>query len=118
MGILFKRSVYVVCCIFFVCLYSCSNDNKDIVDIDNEEEKIFIGKWNGYNKWEFREDGTCTYSAGSGKYDGIWKYESESKTLITNVMEWNWKIISLTQDMWVGEHLAGKKGTYTYTRIK
>lgn len=40
------------------------------------------------------------------------------QTLVTDIAYWNWKIISLSQDMWVGEHLGGSKGTYTYTRVK
>ena len=98
---------------------SCSkNDDNETTNSNNNEAKIFIGKWKGYYQREFRKDGTCTYSATTGDKEGIWRYENSSKTLITDIDEWNWKIISLSQDMWVGEHLAGKKGTFTYTRIK
>lgn len=110
--------------IFSLSFISCSSDDDDEVgNTTNKEAQIFIGKWTGYYDWEFKEDGTCIYSASTGNYRGIWKYEVESKTLITDVSVtgtdvWSWKIISLSQDMWVGQHLSGKKGTYTYTRIK
>lgn len=105
--------------IFSLSFISCSSDDNDEVgNTTNKEAQIFIGKWTGYYDWEFRADGTCTYITNSKKVNGTWKYESDSKTLITDVLEWNWEIISLSQDTWVGKHLAGKKGTYTYTRIK
>lgn len=102
-----------------VALASCSSDDDDKVgNTTNKEAQIFIGKWSGYYTWEFKEDGTCVYITNSKTVRGTWKYEADSKTLITDVLEWNWKIISLSQDMWVGKHLAGSQGTFTYTRIK
>lgn len=116
-----KTKIYVLLAMLFLSFsfISCSDDDEDKVgNTTNKEAQIFIGKWYGYYTWEFKADGTCSYITNSKTYRGTWKYEAESKTLITDVLEWNWEIISLSQDMWVGKHLAGQKGTHTYTRIK
>lgn len=117
-----KISILLFAVFLLFTVSSCSKDDDEVGNTTSKEARIFVGKWEGYYKWEFKEDGTCIYSA-SKDYKGIWKYEADSRTLITNVSitgdaVWSWKIISLSEDMWVGEHLSGKKGTYTYTRIK
>lgn len=96
--------------------------NKSVVDEGSdtgvdETSQLFIGKWSGYGTWEFRADGTCTYSYNN-TYNGTWKYVSKSKTLITDILNWNWNILSVTENQWTGTHLAGKKGTHTYNRVK
>ncbi len=105
--------VGVLCVGFFACN---SDNEEDVGNIQDAEARKFIGKWDGYGYWEFNEDGTCSYSYNS-TYNGTWKYEKNSKTLITDVLNWNWQIISISDDQWTGTHLAGKKGTYTYSRV-
>ena len=92
------------------------DDEADEPKMD-KTSKMFIGKWSGYGTWEFRADGTCTYTYYN-TYTGTWKYASDSKTLITDITNWNWKILSVSEDQWTGTHLAGKGGTHTYNRIK
>lgn len=77
----------------------------------------FVGKWTGYGTWEFKADGTCSYSKNSS-YTGTWTYIPESQTLVTNVLNWSWKVVSIAENQWVGTHLAGKGTTTTYSRIQ
>ena len=95
-----------------------SYDNSN-VDSNTEEEHIqtFVGRWTGYGTWEFNADGTCSYSLNS-KYTGTWKYIPESQTLVTDILNWNWKVITVSENQWVGTHLAGKGSTITYSRVK
>ena len=81
------------------------------------EADMFIGTWSGHGEWTFNADGTCMYEYFD-QYEGHWTYDSESRTLITDVLEWNWKIINVSENMWTGEHLAGSKDTYTYSRVE
>ena len=81
------------------------------------ETDMFIGTWSGHGEWTFNADGTCMYEYFD-QYEGHWTYDSESRTLITDVLEWNWKIINVSENMWTGEHLAGSKDTYTYSRVE
>lgn len=100
---------------------SCSSDDDDEEVIEagtnNSEAKMFIGTWSGYGTWTFYEDGTCEYSY-NGSYSGHWSYNSETKTLITDVLNWNWQILNVSENSWTGTHLAGKRSTITYTRVK
>lgn len=81
------------------------------------EADMFIGTWSGHGEWTFNADGTCMYEYFD-QYEGHWTYDSESRTLITDVLEWNWEIINVSENMWTGEHLAGSKDTYTYSRVE
>lgn len=99
--------------------YDNSND-----DSNTEEEQIqtfagqtFVGRWTGYGTWEFNADGTCSYSL-NWKHTGTWKYIPESQTLVTDILNWNWKVITVSENQWVGTHLAGNGSTITYSRAK
>ena len=99
---------------------SCSKDSQDEpIESGNSdsEAKQFIGTWTGYGRWIFNADGTCEYSYNSTQ-KGHWSYAADSKTLITDVAEWNWHILAVSENSWTGTHLAGKKSTLTYTRVK
>lgn len=101
-------------------LISCSKDNDDDPiesGTADAEAKKFIGTWEGYGTWTFNADGTCMYEYNS-TYRGHWSYAADSKTLITDILEWNWLVLAISEDSWTGTHLAGKKSTFTYTRVK
>lgn len=103
-----------------IAFTACSDDDDEEVieaGTNNSEAKMFIGTWSGYGTWTFNEDGTCKYSYNSS-YSGSWSYNSETKTLITNVLNWNWQILNVTENSWTGTHLAGKGTTTTFTRVK
>lgn len=103
-----------------IAFTACSDDDAEEVieaGTNNSEAKMFIGTWYGYGTWTFNEDGTCDYSY-NGSYSGHWSYNSEAKILITDVLSWNWQILNVTENSWTGTHLAGKKSTITYTRVK
>ena len=100
---------------------SCSDDDdeKEVIEANTNksEAKMFIGTWGGYGTWTFNEDGTCEYSYYDD-YSGHWSYNAETKTLITDILTWNWQILNITENSWTGTHLAGKGSTITYTRTK
>lgn len=109
---------------------SCSKDNDEDgkhnnnieASTDNSHAKMFIGTWSGYGTWTFNADGTCSYNYVSwdGKsswHTGTWSYNEETKTLITDVLTWNWQILNISENSWTGTHLAGQKNTHTYSRV-
>lgn len=103
-----------------VSMPSCSKDSEDgpVESVTSDAEaKKFIGTWSGYGTWTFNADGTCKYYYNSN-HTGHWSYAADTKTLITDIATWNWQILAVSEDSWTGTHLAGKKGTYTYTREK
>jgi len=110
-----------------------NNGNNNGNDGNNNSD-IFVGKWTGtvgidgimWNYlWEFKADGVCTQRrsntnplyGGTWNETATWRYESQSKTLITTVPNWNWEIISVSKDMWVGKRLHGSGPVITYTRV-
>ena len=111
----------MMCSLAFV---ACGDDDTGADDPGKTGEgngkfsaEMFIGTWDGHGTWTFNADGTCVYEYFS-TYDGHWAYDEETQTLITDVLEWNWEIINVSEDWWTGTHLAGTKETYTYTRIE
>lgn len=121
-----KKNLLVLwACTMLACSFtfvSCSDDDDNNDEIEagtvNANAKMFIGTWDGYGTWTFNEDGTCKYKYSSTTYSGKWSYNADTKTLITDVLTWNWEILNISEDSWTGMHLAGKKSTFTYTRIK
>lgn len=110
----------VTAIMFSLTFTSCNNDDvEETIEAGTNklEAKMFIGTWSGYGTWTFNEDGTCEYSYNSS-YSGHWSYNSETKTLITDVLNWNWQILNITENSWTGTHLAGKGTTTTFTRVK
>ena len=98
------------------------NHNDIEASTDNSNAKMFIGTWSGYGTWTFNADGTCSYNYVSwdGKsswHTGTWSYNEETKTLITDVLTWNWQILNISENSWTGTHLAGQKNTHTYSRV-
>ena len=103
-----------------IAFTACGDDDvEEVIEAgtNDSEAKMFIGTWSGYGTWTFNEDGTCEYSYNSS-YSGHWSYNSETKTLITDVLNWNWQILNVTENSWTGTHLAGKRSTITFTRVK
>ena len=110
-------STIAIAAISCIILPSCSNDdNKDVIE---GEAKKFIGYWSGsaYDIWRFREDGTCDRSYNAKSFTGHWSYNSKTKTLITDIQEWKWQILNLTDKSWTGKHLGGRGYTYTYEKF-
>lgn len=114
-----------ICSIFFLIVigtfsFSCSDD-----EMDGEAGK-FVGTWvkqERYNKYiyfQFNKDGTAKeliyvdYSSTWGDiskvtYDGIWRYDKDSKMLITTCQGQSWKILDVTENSW-----SGLQGETTY----
>ena len=114
--------------------YTKKDDNNATGNTNNKESELFVGKWQGQYSggagvlWlhepEFRADGTCTWTwgrkdgfGGGGSEEGVWQYVSESKMLITNIQDYNFEIIVLSEDLWSGKRVS-TGNISTFTRIK
>ena len=101
----------------FLALNSCKKDGSGL---DNTA-KMFVGTWIRSDcnlcVWEFKSDGNCSYIYDNGlPKSGTWKYLSEKKILVTDISDWTWEILDITDTQWVGEGGSGKR--YVYTRKK
>lgn len=90
---------------------------------EDSEASQFLGDWEaGYPytmSWHFRADGKClrTWPSNTdGRSFGSWSYAADSKTLVTDIQTWNFKILAISSDSWTGTRLAGKKETITFSK--
>lgn len=103
-----------------------SYEEKPTVD---ETQLPFVGIWSGrgphyttIGTWQFFADGTYewnvynTYNYHYGE-NGTWRYNAEKGILITSSPNsWNWEILDVTEDNWIGRLLSDGDAVYTYNR--